>query len=64
MPAHRDKPASAIARGPAKSADVERVRREIDAADARSVHAEEISVVRHRERVANRLAEQGEDAQT
>ena len=40
MPDHRDKPASAMAQGPTKRSDVERVRREIGEADERSVHAE------------------------
>jgi hypothetical protein len=63
MPEHRDKPASAMAHGPAKRSDIERVRRDIDDADARSVHAEEVAVARHRQRVASRVAEHEEDAQ-
>ena len=62
MPDHRDKPASAMARGPAKQSDVERVRREIGEADERSVHAEEVAVARHRQRVSSRAAEQEEGA--
>ena len=64
MPDHRDKPASAVAHGPAKSNDIERVRREADEVDARAVRAEEIAVARHRQRVAGRVAEHEEDAQT
>ena len=64
MPDHRDKPASAIAHGPAKPSDVERVRREIGEVDARSVEAEEVAVARHRERVSRRVAEQEEGAGT
>jgi hypothetical protein len=64
MPDHRDKPASAMAHGPSKSGDVERVRREVDEVDARAVRMEEIAVARHRERVDGRVAEQEEDAQT
>ena len=64
MPDHRDKPASAMARGPAKCSDIERVRRDVDEAEARSVQAEEISVARHRRQVASRTAEHEEDAQT
>jgi hypothetical protein len=52
-----------LAHGPAKSSDIERVRRDVDEADALSVRAEEISVARHRERVAGRAAEDEEDAQ-
>jgi hypothetical protein len=63
MPDHRDRPASALAHGPAKSNDIERVRRDVVAADAHSVRAEEVSVARHRERVSGRAAEDEEDAQ-
>ena len=52
MPDHRDKPAGAMAHGPAKCSDVERVREEVGEADARSVRAEELSLERHRQRVA------------
>ena len=64
MPDHRDKPASALAHGPAKCSDIERVRRDADEADARSVSAEEASVARHRQRVSKRAAEHEEDAQS
>jgi hypothetical protein len=64
MPDHRDKPASAMAHGPAKGSDVERVRREISEADERSVRAEEIAVARHRQRVSTRVAEREESVRT
>lgn len=64
MPDHRDKPASALAHGPAKCTDIERVRQNVDEADARSVRAEEVSVARHRERVSSRAPENKDDAQT
>jgi hypothetical protein len=64
MPDHRDKPASAMARGPAKVSDVERVRRDIVDADERAVEAEEVAVARHRERVSGRVTEPEEDART
>ena len=64
MPDHRDRPPSALAHGPAKPSDIERVRRDVDDAEARTVHEEEVSVARHRERVSSRLAEREEDAQT
>ena len=63
MPDHRDRPASALAHGPAKSNDIERVRRDVDEADAHAVRAEEVSVARHRERVSGRAAEDEQDAQ-
>jgi hypothetical protein len=64
MPDHRDRPASALAHGPAKSSDIERVRRDVDEVDAQSVRAEEASVARHRRRVSSRVADKEEDAQT
>jgi hypothetical protein len=64
MPDHRDRPPSALAHGPAKPSDIERVRRDVDDAEARTVREEEVSVARHRERVSSRLAEREEDAQT
>lgn len=64
MPDHPDKPASALAHGAAKCSDIERVRRDADDADARSVRAEEVSVARRRQRVSKRAAEHEEDAQT
>jgi hypothetical protein len=64
MPDHRDRPPSALAHGPAKTSDIERVRRDVDEADARSVGAEEVSVARHRQRVASRVEENEEVAET
>jgi hypothetical protein len=64
MPDHRDKPPSALAHGPAKCSDIERVRRDVDDADARSVRAEELSLERHRQRVASRGREHFKDART
>jgi hypothetical protein len=62
MPDYRDKPAGALAHGPAKGTDIERARQDVDEVDARSVRAEEVSVARHRERVASRVAEDEDDA--
>jgi hypothetical protein len=64
MPHHQDKPASAMAHGAAKCSDIERVRRDVDEADTRSVRAEEVAVARHRQRVASRVAEHEGDAPT
>jgi hypothetical protein len=64
MPDHRDRPPSALAHGPTKPSDIERVRRDVDDAEARTVREEEVSVARHRQRVSSRLAEREEDAQT
>jgi hypothetical protein len=64
MPDHRDKSASALAHGPVKPSDIERVRRDVDEAEARVVRSEEDSGTRHRQRVSGRAAEREEDAQT
>jgi len=53
-----------MAHGAAKCSDIERVRRDVVAADARAVRAEEVSVAHHRQRVAGRVAEQKADGQT
>jgi hypothetical protein len=63
MPDRRDKPPSDLAHGPAKPSDIERVRRDVDAAETRVVNEEEASVARHRQRVDRRTAEHEEDAQ-
>jgi hypothetical protein len=62
MPDHRDKSPSTLAHGAAKISDIERVRRNFDVAEASSVRAEEVSVARHRERVADRVVERDEHA--
>ena len=64
MPDHRDKPASAMTHGSAECSDIERVREVVEKADARSVRAEELSLERHRQRVASRVREYGGDART
>jgi hypothetical protein len=61
MPDHQDKPASAMAHGSAKRSDIERVRQNVDEADARSVRAEEASLAAHRQRVASRTADHKKD---
>lgn len=64
MPDHRDRPPGALARGPAKPDDIERVRRNVDEAEARSVREEEVAAARHRQRVSNRAAEHDKDTRT
>ena len=63
MPDHRDRPPSSLAHGPAKPSDIERVRRDVDDAEARTVREEEVSVARHRERVSGRAAQDEQDGQ-
>jgi len=53
-----------LAHGAAKSSDIERVRENVNKAEARTVREEEVSAARHRERVAERVAEREEDAST
>jgi hypothetical protein len=64
MPDHPDRPAEALAHGPAKPDDIKRVRRDVDEAEARSVREEEVAAARHRQRVSNRAAEHEKDART
>lgn len=64
MPDHRDKSPSALAHGAAKTSDIERVRRDVDEVEARSVREQQVSVERHRLRVSDRAVERDEDAQT
>ena len=63
MPDHRDKPPSALAHGPAKTSDIERVRRDVDDVEVRAVHEAEVSVERRRERISARATEPGEGAE-
>jgi hypothetical protein len=64
MPDHRDRPPGALAHGPAKPDDIDRVRRNVDEAEARSVREEEVAAARHRQRVSNRAAERENDTRT
>jgi len=57
MPDHRDRPASALAHGPTKCSDIERVREDVDEAHARSVRTQQVSLERDGQRVASRAAE-------
>jgi hypothetical protein len=50
-----------MAHGPAKCSDIERVREDVIEADARSVRAEEMSLERHRQRVASRMRDPEKD---
>ena len=64
MPDHRDPPPGALAHGPAKSDDIERVRENVDEAEARSAREEEVAAVRHRQRIFKRAAEREKDTRT
>jgi anti-sigma regulatory factor (Ser/Thr protein kinase) len=64
MPDHRDRSPSALAHGPAKPSDIERVRANVDEADTRATRTQEASVARHRQRISDRAAEREEDARS
>jgi hypothetical protein len=64
MPDHRDPPPGALAHGPAKPDDIERLRRNVDEAEARSARDEEVAAARHRQRVSKRAAEHEKDTRT
>ena len=63
MPDHKERPPSALAHGAAKSSDIERVRRDVDDADARVARADQVSGARRRRRLRGREAERGPAAQ-
>ena len=60
MPDHEERPPSALAYGPVKSGDIERVRRDVDECDARVAHDKKTSAAR-RERELAREAERRRD---
>ena len=60
MTDHDERPPNALARGPVKSDDVERVRRDVDESDARVTHEKKTSAARH-ERELRRATEGGPD---
>ena len=63
MPDREDPPPSALARGAAKSSDVERVRRDVDKAAVRKVQDDQASVAHRRRRLGSRSAARKPDAQ-
>ena len=63
MPDHEERPPSALAHGPVKSGDIERVRRDVDQADARVAHDKKTSAAR-RERELRREAERRQDPES
>jgi hypothetical protein len=48
MPDHEERPPTALARGAAKSSDIERVRRNVDQAEVRVTHDAQTSTARRR----------------
>ena len=62
MTDHAERPPSVLARGPVKSGDIERVRRDVDESDARVAHEKKTSAAR-RERELRREAECRQDTE-
>jgi hypothetical protein len=63
MPDHEERPPSALAHGPVKSGDIERVRRDVDETGARVAHDQKTSAAR-RERELRRKAERRPDTES
>ncbi len=62
MPDHKEHPASALAHGAAKSSDIERVRRDVDNAEARVARDDQASAASRRKRIRDRAARNEPDA--
>jgi hypothetical protein len=63
VPDHEERPPSALAHGPVKSGDIERVRRDVDRSDARVAHDKKTAAAR-RERELRREAERSQDTES
>jgi hypothetical protein len=63
MPDHEERPPTALAHGAAKSSDIERVRRNVDKAEARVTHDGQASTARRRRQLRSRQAARSADAQ-
>lgn len=62
MTDHEERPPDALAHGPVKSGDIERVRRDVDQSDARVARDKKTSAAR-RERELRRAAERRQDTE-
>ena len=62
MADHAERSPSALAHGPVKSGDIERVRRDVDESDARVAHEKKTSAAR-RERELSREAQRTRDTE-
>jgi hypothetical protein len=63
MPNHEERPPTALAHGAAKSSDIERVRQNVDKAEARVTHDDQASTARRRRQLRGREAARSADAQ-
>ena len=60
---YQERPPTALAHGPVKSSDIERVRRQVDRSEFRAAHDDQASAARRRKRIRSREAQRGQDAQ-
>jgi hypothetical protein len=63
MTDHEERPPSALAHGPVKIGDIERVRRDVDQSDARVAHDKKTSAAR-RKRQLRRDAQRRQDTES
>ena len=63
MTDHDERPPGALAHGPVKSGDIERVRRDVDQSDAHVAHDKKTSAAR-RERELRREAQRRQDTES
>ncbi len=63
MPDHQERSATALAHGAAQCDDIERVRRDVDAAEASGARADQTSARRRRRRRRHRETARNPDAQ-
>jgi hypothetical protein len=63
MPDHQERPPEALAHGPAKSSDIESVRRNVDQAEGRVTSDAQSSITRRRRQLRGRDADRKRDAQ-
>jgi hypothetical protein len=64
MPDHQERPPAALAHGPAKSSDIERVRRNVDQAEVRVTSDAQSSTTRRRRQLRGRDADRKREAQS
>ena len=57
MTDHEERPPNALAHGPVKSEDIERVRRDVDESDARVAHKKKVSAERREQELRGEAPE-------
>jgi hypothetical protein len=63
MPDYQERSPTALAHGPVKSSDIERVRRQVDGSEFRAAYDDQASAARRRKRIRSREAQRSRDAQ-